>query len=191
MEVQGATAVVDACGVGYEVVLPESVVFQLPSVGESVDLLIRTVVREDSLTLYGFVTRDERRLFDLLMEVNGCGPRIALGLIGQLGEETVCAAILAQDAKALTRAPGVGPKLAERVILELKEKIAQENLHRKIERSTPARSSVRAGREDALVEALLVLGFRRLEAESAAADAKEQAEGVEEQLKLALRSLSK
>lgn len=189
LEVQGAIATVDAGGVGYEVLLPDSVVFQLPPIGESVDLTIRTVVREDSITLYGFISAHERRLFDMLTEVNGCGPKSALALIGQLGEETVTASILSQDAKTLTRAPGIGPKLAERIILELKDKVAQENLNRRLERAMMPRSAVRAGHEDTLVEALLALGYRRPEAEAAAAAAKEQADGVEEQLKLALRSL--
>lgn len=191
LDVQGAIAVVDAGGVGYEVLLPESVAFQLPPVGEFVDLTIRTVVREDSITLYGFLTGHERRLFDLLTEVNGCGPKSALALIGQLGEETVTASILSQDAKTLTRAPGVGPKLADRIILELKEKIAQENLHRKLERAMLPKAAVRAGKEDTLVEALLALGYRRQEAEAAAHEAREQVDGVEEQLKVALRGLVK
>lgn len=189
LDVAGCLATVDTCGIGHEVLLPDSVVFQLPPVGESVDLMIRTVVREDSITLYGFITAHERRLFDMLMNVNGCGPKSALALIGQLGEETVTASILGQDAKTLTRAPGVGPKLAERIILELKEKVAQENLSRKLERAMLPKSAARASSEDMVVEALVALGYRRQEAEGAAADAKEQSDQVEEQLKLALRSL--
>src|SRR5687767_557753 len=123
LEVEGGMAIVEACGVGYEVLLPDSVVVQLPQPGEAVDLRIRQVVREDSVTLYGFLDRFQRRLFDLLMEVKGCGPRIALALIGQLGEDEVANAIIVQDPRILARATGVGPKLAERIILELRSKM--------------------------------------------------------------------
>jgi Holliday junction DNA helicase RuvA len=163
----------------------------MPEVGEQVDLRIRQVVREDSITLYGFLEPYQRRLFDLLMNVNGCGPKIALALIGQLGEEAVSAAILAQDAKALSRANGVGQKLAERVILELKDKIAEESLYRKVESALSSRAVARPPIEDTLIDALLALGYRRSEAETAAREAREAADGVEDQLRHALRTLSK
>lgn len=191
LEVSGAIAVVEAAGVGYEVLLPESALFRLPAPGEFVDLRVRQVVREDSITLYGFIEDHERRLFDLLTGVNGCGPKIALSLIGQLGEEAVCASILTQDSKTLTRAQGVGPKLANRIILELREKIAQENLHRKLERALSPNAVVSNGNSDELVEALIALGYRRPEAECAAASARQEAEEVGEQIKLALRSLKR
>jgi Holliday junction DNA helicase RuvA len=176
--------------VGYEVVLPESAMFRLPKPGEYLDLRIRQVVREDSITLYGFFDDAERRLFDLLTSVKGCGPKIALSLIGQVGEEAVCGAMLAQDSRVLTRAQGVGPKLAERLILELKEKIAEENLHRKIARAVVSGTATN-GVSDELVQALLALGYRKPEAEAAAASARHEANAVEEQLKIALRGLAR
>lgn len=186
----GGSAVVDVSGVGYELQLPESVALRMPSLGASVELMVRQIVREDSLTLYGFLEPFQRRLFDLLMSVKGCGPRIALALIGQLGEEAVAGAIIAQDARALARATGVGPRLAERIILELKEKMAEESFNRRVESAAvgqrpPSRPS------DELVDALLALGYRRTEAEIAADNARESAEGVEEQLRHALKSLQK
>ncbi len=190
IECGGPCVIVDAGGVGYEVIVPESVLLQMPEIGEAVDLRIRQVVREDSMTLYGFLEPYQRRLFDLLMNVNGCGPKIALALIGQLGEEAVSAAILSQDPRSLCRANGVGPKLAERVILELKDKIAEENLYRKVESALSTRAVVRPPHENALVDALVTLGYRRAEAELAAREAREQADGVEDQLKWALRTLS-
>lgn len=179
-------AVVDAGGVGYEVLLPDSVLLSLPSVGERVDLLTRQIFREDGVTLYGFTEAFQRRVFDLLMGVKGCGPKIGLALIGQLGADAVAGAILAQDTRALARATGVGAKLAERIVLELKEKIAEESLTRRVE--TAGR---RPAKEDALVDALLALGYRRPEAEAAADGARDQGQTVEEQLRVALRSLAK
>src|SRR5471032_1243305 len=129
LEVDGSMVVVDAGGVGYEVLVPDAVVVQMPIVGERVDLLIRQIFREDGVSLYGFLLPFQRRLFDLLLSVKGCGPKEGLALIGQLGEDTVASAILGQDARVLARATGVGARLAERIILELKDKMHEETLH--------------------------------------------------------------
>ena len=190
LEVAGGMAVVEAGGVGYEVLLPESVAARLPNLGEQVDLRIRQVIREDSSTLYGFLDSYQRRLFDLLMEVKGCGPRIGLSLIGQLGEDEVANAILVQDPKILARATGVGPRLAERIVLELKTKFQEEALLRKADSQAHGRAVV-ARPSDQLVDALLALGYRRPEAEVAASRARDEAESVEDQLRVALRSLAR
>src|SRR5512146_2318366 len=106
LDVGAGMVVVDAGGVGYEVLVPESVLAQMPAVGDRVDLTIRQVFREDGVSLYGFLEPFQRKLFDLLTEVKGCGPKIGLSLIGQLGEDTVANAIVGQDAKQLARATG-------------------------------------------------------------------------------------
>jgi len=183
---------VDVGGVGYEVLVPDSVWLQLPTVGETIELRTRQVFREDGVTLYGFMNVWQRRLFDLLTEVKGCGPKISLSLIGQLGEESVARAIVGQDSKALVRAQGVGPRLAERIILELKDKIVEENLARMVDQAVSVRAvATSSERDDELVDALIALGYRRLEAESAARQARDEAATVEDQLKAALRSLSR
>ncbi|MBI1757549.1 MAG: Holliday junction branch migration protein RuvA [Fimbriimonas ginsengisoli] len=184
-EVVGSIALVDVAGVGYEVQIPDSVLMRLPAPGHPVDLRIRQIFREDAVSLYGFLEAYERRLFDLLIEVKGCGPKIALSLIGQLGAESVSSAILSQDARALIRASGVGQKLAERLILELREKLGQEAFRLRLE----AAATPGGAPPDELVDALLALGYRRVEAESAASEARDQAEDVEDQLRVALRSL--
>lgn len=186
LEATGSVAVIDVQGVGYELQVPDAVLLQLPPPGEAVELYARMVVREDSITLYGFLTAEQRRLFDLLTGVNGCGPKSGLALIGQLGEETVTAAIVGADAKTLARATGVGPRLAERIIIDLKEKVQQEQFLRKVSSST-SRAPIQ--KEDELVDALLALGYRRNEAELAADKARGQADKVEDQLRIALREL--
>jgi len=191
VEATGGWVTVDVGGVGYEISIPDSVWLQLPPVGETVELRVRQVFREDSVTLYGFLNAWQRRLFDLLNEVKGCGPRIALALIGQLGEEAVAGAIAGQDAKSLARATGVGPRLAERIVLELKDKIVEENLARMVDQASAPRGAAVSAPSDELVDALIALGYRRNEAESAARDAKDQAATVEEQIKVALRSLAR
>jgi Holliday junction DNA helicase RuvA len=147
----------------------------------------RHAIGEDN-NLFGFLDEFQRRLFDLLREVKGCGPKIGLALIGQLGEQTVAQAILAGDARTLSIATGVGPRLAERINLELKNKIADELALRKIAAAVVSAGS--NGQDSELVETLIALGYRRPEAESAAHEA--PAEGtLQERLKLALRSLAR
>ncbi len=183
LETAGPMATIDVGGVGYEVLVPDSVLVQLPPPGSDVDLRVRQVFREDGVTLYGFLLASQRRLFDLLLEVKGCGPKIGLSLIGQLGEESVSAAILAQDARVLARATGVGARLAERIILELKDKIAEESFLQRVVGTKTATI------DDEVVEALLALGYRRPEAEAAAKAASEGT--VEERIREALRKLAK
>lgn len=182
--------VVDVGGVGYEVMVPEVVLMQLPAPGEPVEMLTRQIFREDGVTLYGFLIPFQRRLFDMLLTVQGCGPKAALALIGQLGEDAVAGAVLAQDARVLTRATGVGPKLGERIILELKAKMQEEALVRKIEAATSPKRKT-AEPTDELIDALLALGYRRNEAEAAANEAREQSENVPDQLRHALRLLQR
>jgi len=186
---EGGVVVVECAGVGYEVQVPESVLVQLPTLDVEVTLLTRQIFREDGVSLYGFLETFQRKLFDLLMTVKGCGPKVALSLIGSIGEDAVAGAIQAQDVKALVRAPGVGARLAERIILELREKIGEEQFARRVSAAAAVRTPMSPA--DELVDALLALGYRRMEAEAAAANAREQAEGVEEQLRVALRVLKK
>ena len=121
LEAGSGRLVVDVHGVGYEVQVPDTVLLAVGPIGSSVDLFVRQIVREDDVSLYGFLNADQRRLFDLLREVKGCGSRTSLSIISNLGEETTMAAIAGQDMKLLSRAPGVGPRLAERIIVELKD----------------------------------------------------------------------
>lgn len=187
---EGGMAVIDCGGVGYEVMLPESVMLSMPSAGERVELYTRQMFREDGVTLYGFMETFQRRLFDLLMGVKGCGPKIGLSLIGQLGEDVVANAIVGQDARTLSRATGVGARLAERIILELKDKMAEEAFQRKLEAASFKRPG-KAEPADELVDALMALGYRRSEVEAIADEARESSENVEDQLRFALRSLQR
>lgn len=187
--VEGPLALVDCSGVGYEVLLPETVAAALPAPENEVILLIRQIVREDGWTLYGFLESFQRRLFDLLLSVSGCGPKAALALLGQLGEDAVAGAIIAGDSKSLTRATGVGARTAERIVVDLKDKMPEEALARRIESaSLPRRKALPT---DELVEALLALGYRRGEAEAAAETARERATDESAQLREALKVLQK
>jgi Holliday junction DNA helicase RuvA len=186
VENDGSTLLVDVHGVGYEVLVPATVAIELPVSEESIILWIRQVFREDDVSLYGFSTLSQRRLFDLLREVKGCGPKIGLAVIGQLGEEVATSALINQDAKTLARASGVGPRLAERMVLELKDKVGREAFLAKV--TTAAKPS---SEPDELVDALMGLGYRRPEAERAAEDARKQATGLDQQLRVALKVLQR
>ncbi|HLX97973.1 MAG TPA: Holliday junction branch migration protein RuvA [Roseiarcus sp.] len=116
------TLILDVGGVGYLVSASARTLRALPSVGERAELLIETHVREDAIRLYGFLTVAERDWFRLLQTVQGVGAKVALGILGALSAEALSAAIARQDKAMMARAPGVGPKLAARLVLELKGK---------------------------------------------------------------------
>ncbi len=119
------TAVVEAAGVGYEVAISIPTFTALPAEGEEVSLLIHTHVREDALALFGFTSRTEKRLFEKLLGISGIGPKLALTVLSGLPPERLIAAIHGQDHATLTRIPGVGKKTAERIVLELKDKLQE------------------------------------------------------------------
>ncbi len=114
---------VDVGGLGYEIEAPMSTFFHLPAVGEEVRLLTHLVVREDAHVLYGFGTESERRLFRSLIKVSGVGPKIALALLSGISVEAFSQCVLNEDITALTRVPGIGRKTAERLIVEMRDRL--------------------------------------------------------------------
>lgn len=114
--------IVDACGVGYEVLVPLSTFYAVPEVGERVSLHIYTHVREDALVLFGFRTRLEKDIFLMLISVAGIGPKLAVNVLSGIGPEELLKAIAQGDAVRLRSIPGVGKKIAERIALELKDR---------------------------------------------------------------------
>ena len=177
-------------GVGYRVLIPLSTFYALPDDG-TVKLHIHTHVREDALLLYGFLTADERSLFILLLSVAGVGPKLALNILSHASPEDLRQAISGSDVKRLATLPGIGKKSAERLVLELKEKIDKlglsgDTLDRGRERSiAPAPDQS----EDAL-SALLNLGYKEAQARKALATIVIATETpLEEILKNALKSL--
>jgi Holliday junction DNA helicase RuvA len=186
IEAGDGRVVVEAGGVGYEVQVPESVFLAIGRVGDSVDLRVRQVFREDGQYLYGFLNSEQRRLFDLLTDVKGCGPKISLAAISVLGEQGVVAAIAAADVRMLARTPGIGLKLAERIAVELRDKVAELAL---VQRA--AVQMTNGAPSDEVVDALVALGYRRPEAEDAADQARRETDVVEDQIRIALRRLAR
>jgi holliday junction DNA helicase RuvA len=163
--------VVETGGVGYEVLIPLSTYYRLPGLGERVSLEIRQVVREDALTLYGFSSATEKRAFDLLMSVQHVGPKLALAILSVLAPEELVAAIGKGDVARIDAVPGVGPKVAERVVRELRDKAAELKLAAPSAggpnghlRPAPDGNAKPAGPADEAVSALVNLGMKPVEA---------------------------
>jgi holliday junction DNA helicase RuvA len=161
--------VIDVGGVGYLVRCPARTLAALPAAGETVSIAVETLVREDAIDLYGFVDPAERDWFRLLMTVQGVGAKVALALLSALNAADLAAAIAAEDKTMLTRADGVGPKLATRLAMELKDKVGTMTLGRALA-SAPVVAGVPVGGDAAAadaVSALVNLGYRRPEAAGA------------------------
>ena len=122
----GTRIVLDVHGVGYDVLVPASTAAKLPPVGGRVRIQTRLQVRDDAMILFGFATVDERELFDLLVTVTGVGPKVALSFLSALSPEALRRAVAAGDVDALMMVPGVGRKVAQRVLLDLKDKLGGE-----------------------------------------------------------------
>ena len=162
-------AVIDVAGVGYLVRCPARTLAALPAVDETVSVAVETLVREDAIDLYGFVDPAERDWFRLLMTVQGVGAKVALALLSALNAADLAAAIANEDKTMLTRADGVGPKLATRLAMELKDKVGTMTLGRALAAPVAAAASALPGDAAAAdaVSALVNLGYRRLEAANA------------------------
>jgi holliday junction DNA helicase RuvA len=179
--------ILEVGGVGYRVFAAPSVLASTP-VGERLKLYTHHVVREDLQALYGFRTPEELGFFGLLLTVTGVGPKVALGIVGSRAVGDLQLAILSDDLALLTAVPGVGKKLAARVVLELKEKVAAAGVA-----AGAAAGGAAAGESD-VVAALLALGYSLGEARTASRDAlldTEVGPGLENRVKAALRTLLK
>lgn len=165
----GDRIVVEAGPVGLGIYVPLSVLEVLPPLGEEVKIYTYLQVREDDLSLYGFLNRQDLEMFKQLIGVNGIGPKGALGILSALRPDDLRLAILTGDAKAISKAPGVGAKTAQRIILDLKDKVSAEQMLTGIAGMEEERTAVpltkEAGRE--AVEALVALGYSNLEASKA------------------------
>ena len=170
LEKQTNSAIVDVAGVGYEVTIPLSTFYDLEDAGTAVQLRIYTHVREDTLQLFGFKTARERELFLKIITVSGIGPKLGITLLSGMTADELIASIRTNNLARLTLIPGIGRKTAERLIMELREKVAElssaqleEELGAKPEGTEPTEDTVRS---DAL-SALLNLGYQRSAAEKA------------------------
>lgn len=172
--------VVDVSGVGYKVYVTE---FSMGKIAgkEEIEIYTHTYVREDTLSLYGFLTLDELEMFELLISISGIGPKAAIGILSIAEPKTIRAAVISGDSSILTRVSGVGKKTAERVILELKNRIAE----------LPGEDQGAARADSESIEALVSLGYTVSQAREALKAVPKNVKGVSERVRTALKNLGK
>lgn len=190
-EVNTDHIVVECNGIGYLVYISGQTFSYLPEVGNSVKIYTYLNVREDAMILYGFLTKDDLETFKLLISVNGVGPKGALGILSALSADDLRFAVLSQDAKAISKAPGIGAKTAQRVILELKDKMSLEDAFEKKSEHVQMATNAATGIKNDAVMALTALGYSNTESLKAVSMVEITANmQVEEVLKLALKNMA-
>jgi Holliday junction DNA helicase RuvA len=175
---------VDVQGVGYELDVPMSTLYHLPAVGEALSLHTHFVVREDAQLLYGFLTTGERDAFRQLLRISGVGPKLALSVLSGMSVDELAQTVAVQDAARLARVPGIGKKTAERLLLELKGKLADALP------MAPGGAPTAAGIQADALHALLALGYSDKEAAPVIKQLPENL-GLEEAIRQALKVLAK
>ncbi len=193
LEKQPPQLLLDVHGVGYEIDAPMSTFYKLPEVGAEVTLLTHLVVREDAHLLYGFYSRDERMLFRTLLKVNGVGPRLSLTILSSIDPDEFVRCIVNNDTASLVRVPGVGKKTAERLIIEMRDKLSGWSSGAVTELNVLAKASPAAqGRNQIIqdaVSALITLGYKPQEASRAVSKADDGSLTSEEIIRYALREM--
>lgn len=160
--------IVEAGGIGYEIFIPLSTYYRIPAAGTRVELEIRQVVREDAIMLYGFATRSEKAAFDLLIGIQHVGPKLALAVLSVLAPDDLASAIAHEDVARIDAVPGVGAKVAERVVRELRDKIGALTLVQSQHAATVAHENgAESSILDDAVSALINLGYKPAEAKRA------------------------
>lgn len=173
--------ILDVGGVGFRVHVPSSALAQMPAIGQTVELQTYLCVRENELSLFGFATQEEHDLFVSLLGVPGIGPRTALSILSTFSPETLRQAVTQGDAQALTRIPGIGRKTAQRLVLDLKDRIGPPE-------EPWQGSGIQAGDADA-ISALTALGYSIAEAQSALSAVPDDVRELDERILAALRHL--
>ena len=165
-EITEDAIIIENQGIGYEIAVPGQVLDYLPSVGEEVKIYTYHYVREDAILLYGFLTKEDVKIFKMLIGVSGIGPKGALAILSVLSTDDLRFAILGDDAKAIAKAPGVGAKTAQRVIIELKDKLSLEDAFEQklANQAQKAELNPAVGVKNEAILALTALGYSQSEA---------------------------
>ncbi|VVM50657.1 Holliday junction ATP-dependent DNA helicase RuvA [Pseudomonas fluorescens] len=194
-EKQPPHLILDVNGLGYELEVPMTTLYRLPSVGEPLTLHTHLVVREDAQLLYGFASKRERDFFRELIRLNGVGPKLALALMSSLEVDELVRCVQSQDTSALTRVPGVGKKTAERLLVELKDRFkAWETVPAMFalvpnQAGGPDAQVAVATAENDAVSALISLGYKPQEASKAISAIKEKGLSSEDMIRRALKGM--
>ena len=186
--------VIEACGIGYQCSASNYTLSSLPGRGQEVTLLTHLWVKEDGMELFGFSTEQEKHCFRLLIRVSGVGPRVALAILSDAAPDRLMLSIAAGDAKALTRAQGVGAKLAQRIILELRDKVTDEDIGSSFgeEQGTIAAlgESAKNTAKSEAISALVALGYGQTDAAAVIAPMEESL-AVDELIRRALKTFTR
>ena len=184
--------VLQAGGVGWQLSCSNNTLMAAPALGETMRCFTFLSVREDALELFGFATREEKEMFLQLTSVSGIGPKTALGVLGSMPLRDLNLAILLGDVNALSRAPGIGKKTAQRIALELKDKVSQADVSAAAAGSAAAvpAASMAADCVAEAIEALTALGYSSTEARNAISQVRDQTDKPEELIRLALRAMA-
>ena len=192
-DVEENLVVIEAGGVGYNIYTTGQTLDYLPSIGEELKLYTYLQVREDAMQLYGFLTKDDLKVFKLLLGVSGIGPKGALAILSAMSTDDLRFAVLGEDAKMIAKAPGIGAKTAQRLILELKDKLSleeafEQKLTNQSEKKLPNQTN---GIKNDAIQALVALGYSSTEALKTvnAVEITEDSD-VEDILKAALKNMA-
>jgi holliday junction DNA helicase RuvA len=180
----------DVSGVGYELEAPMTTFYDLPAVGEAVTLYTHLVVRDDAHLLYGFSRNAQRRLFRRLLKVNGVGPRVALAILSGLSDQEFLHCVASEDIARLTKVPGIGRKTAERLIVELRDKVLPELDSWDVEPSLPVSTAGLIDPLNEAVSALIALGYKPQEASRAVRKVPGNGLSSEEIIRQALKGMA-
>lgn len=188
IEKQAPNLLIEVNGLGYEVLVPLTCFFQLPDVGKEVTLHTHFVTREDSQSLFGFLQKQERELFRALIKVSGIGPKLALTILSGVEADTLVHCVLNDDSSRLTTLPGIGKKTAQRLVIEMRDKLKDWGMSTAI--TTLAASGKSSEANDA-INALITLGYKANDATKAIAKYKDQNLTSPELIKLALKDIGR
>lgn len=190
LEIKSSTyVVIDVNGVGYKIFMSASGISELGETGEIVKVHTYYYVREDNISLYGFNTQEELKMFELLLSVSGIGAKSAIAMLSEIKPSSFALAVISDDVKALTKIPGIGAKSAQRIILELKDKLKTEQAITK--ETQPEMKAVieNNSKVDEAISALQVLGYNKREIEKALSALDLQDLSIEDMIKKALKIL--
>lgn len=191
LQKQPPELLIDVNGVGYEVSAPMSTFYALPDIGEKVIIHTHMVVREDAQLLYGFATQTERALFRILIKINGVGPKLGITILSGITAEDFIRCIHDNDAAALVRLPGIGKKTAERLIVELKDKVGTEEDAAQSLASTDINSAAIKSPIGDAVSALIALGYKPNDASKMVRSISTEGLNTEEIIRQALQGVAK
>lgn len=183
-------AVIEAGGLGYKVFMPQTAIEKLGEIGNKVKVHTYYRVREDDISIYGFNTQEELRMFELLLSVSGVGAKTAVVIISTIEPSDFALAVISEDISKLVEIPGIGKKSAQRIVLELKDKLKKDAISVEVDKKVTKKAEINADIEEA-ISALRVLGYNKKEIEKAFEKIDKQNLSLEDLIKKGLAVLSK